>query len=111
MSVARLLVPLLLLAGCGPSGGQTASTPSGGAACAVSPVASAPAEPASPGAKALREYCSACHAAPPARRHTAGEWPQVVARMELHRVQRGMGEIPEEARAQLIAFLKQGAKK
>ncbi len=63
-----------------------------------------------PGAVALGKNCGSCHAPPNATRHTAAEWPQVVARMELHRVQRGLGEIAPDERALLLAFLQAGAK-
>jgi cytochrome c5 len=36
----------------------------------------------SPAAQSFRLACNQCHVLPDPRRHTAGEWPRVVARME-----------------------------
>jgi len=63
-----------------------------------------------PGAVALGAYCGACHAAPLPMRHTMAEWSPVVARMELHRLQRGFDPIPANDRAALLGFLQAGAK-
>jgi len=35
-----------------------------------------------------RAQCSECHVPPRTTAHTAAEWPSVIARMQLHRVQR-----------------------
>jgi len=63
-----------------------------------------------PAAIALQKHCSACHAPPRADRHTAAEWPQVLSRMELHRLQRGFGPIPATERSLLLSLLQSGAK-
>jgi len=63
-----------------------------------------------PGAVALRAYCNTCHAAPLPLRHTAAEWPQVVARMEIHRMHRSYEPIGADDRATLLKFLQAGAK-
>ncbi|RMG91032.1 MAG: cytochrome c [Zetaproteobacteria bacterium] len=58
-----------------------------------------PAVPAYPemtgeGFKTFAEHCSACHAPPKPTTHTAREWPSVIARMQQHRIQRGLGAMP-----------------
>ncbi|MDQ6963490.1 MAG: hypothetical protein Q9M13_01070 [Mariprofundales bacterium] len=67
-------------------------------------------QPTDPAAIALQRNCSSCHAPPHGNRHTAAEWPQVVSRMELHRLQRGFDTIPPAERAALLALLQAGAK-
>lgn len=42
----------------------------------------APPEPDSRGARLLQRYCTQCHNLPGAGRHTAGEWPPLLERME-----------------------------
>lgn len=71
---------------------------------------SPPPELTDPAAIALQAHCSACHAPPHADRHTAAEWPQVLSRMELHRLQRGFNTIPPAERALLLSLLQAGAK-
>ncbi|MDX8414236.1 MAG: hypothetical protein R8J85_09140 [Mariprofundales bacterium] len=63
-----------------------------------------------PAAIALHTHCSACHAPPSGNRHTVAEWPQVLSRMELHRLQRGFDTIPPTDRALLLSLLQSGAK-
>ncbi|RMH49820.1 MAG: hypothetical protein D6682_08410 [Zetaproteobacteria bacterium] len=120
MTPLRLWLPLaLLLAACSSQGGGDEG--GGGAPAAPRVVGQSGAQPADhtaaprakvdPGLAALTRNCSACHAPPRAKRHTAAEWPQVVARMELHRVQRAMGPIPPADKKALLAWLVRGAKK
>ena len=69
--------------------------------------------PQSTGARLLRRYCTQCHNLPGPGRHTAGEWPGVVARMTLlmevsHRFGRLLGEVAvptEVERRALLAYL------
>jgi len=81
-------------------------------ACSQQPEASKPpaAKLTDPAAIALHAHCSACHAPPSANRHTAAEWPQVLSRMELHRLQRGFDTIPPADRGLLLSLLQSGAK-
>lgn len=48
----------------------------------------------SAGFQVFARHCSQCHAPPQPTAHVAGEWPQVIARMQQHLVQRSMPPIP-----------------
>jgi len=39
-------------------------------------------------------HCSECHAPAQPSAHPASEWPNVIARMQMHRIQRSLGPIP-----------------
>lgn len=39
-------------------------------------------------------HCSECHAPPLPSAHVAARWPNVIARMQQHRLQRSMAPIP-----------------
>lgn len=66
-------------------------------------------QPQSAGAKLLHRYCSSCHGAPQPSAHTAAQWPNVVARMEQHRVLRGFGPMDPHDLERLIDYLQHNA--
>lgn len=67
-------------------------------------------EPESPGARLLTTHCSGCHAAPLPDVHTAAEWPNVVYRMQQHRMHQAYDPLPQEDVATLIGYLQRHAK-
>jgi len=64
----------------------------------------------SSGYAALNEQCSSCHASPKPDVHTALEWVRVVRRMQMYRVQRGLGAIADRDMQILLAYLKKYAR-
>ena len=74
-------------------------------------------EIARPSAEAFRLACSQCHVLPDPRRHTAAEWPAVVARMErnMQWMNRVVGSQPDPDEPQLrveaiLGFLRRYAR-
>jgi len=69
------------------------------AACSASPSAERKAvsypDMQSDGYARFADYCAQCHMPPQPNAHTAHEWVQVVRRMQRHRVERGLGAIPD----------------
>jgi len=59
----------------------------------------------SPGAKLLKDKCGKCHGAPNPNVHKADEWPNVVSRMQRHRIMNAYGEIPKPETQILISYL------
>jgi len=53
--------------------------------------------------------CSQCHAPPQPTAHIRVEWPNVIARMQLHLVQRSMAPMPEADIAVLRRYLENHA--
>ncbi len=90
-----------------------------GAALALAACQAAPGEGAkaafpdtdAPGYAVLAAQCSVCHAAPHPSRHTAFEWRQVVRRMQMHRVQRGLAAISESDTKALLDYLTRHARR
>jgi len=68
-------------------------------------------EQASAGFAVFARYCSSCHAMPDLSSHSAAEWEWVVRRMRTHRVQQGLGTIPEDDEILLLDYLKTHAGK
>jgi len=74
-------------------------------------------DPKSSGATVLHRYCTQCHNLPGPDRHTAGEWPEVTAKMFMlmdvtNRFGGKKGEIeiiPEAGKHTLLAYLQQHA--
>jgi len=64
-----------------------------------------------PGYAVLAAQCSVCHAAPHPSRHSAFEWRQVVRRMQMHRVQRGLGAISARDEKTLLDYLTRHARR
>lgn len=65
----------------------------------------------SPGAKLLKKYCSNCHGAPHPAVHKKDEWSNVVYRMNLRRIKRALGGVPEQEKPVLISYLEMYASK
>ncbi len=59
----------------------------------------------SPDFQIFARHCSQCHAPPQPSAHTRAEWPNVVARMQQHRVQRSLPPIPASDIARLRTYL------
>lgn len=66
-------------------------------------------EPDSTGAKALKDFCSHCHGMPHPSTHPALEWSNVVYRMNIHRLKRGLVEMTELEKQDLIRYLQKYA--
>ncbi len=96
--VVTLSALLMLLAACGR---PSAESGSGKAALP---------EADSPGAQALKHYCGDCHAPPRPEAHRKDEWPNVVYRMQNHRIMKAMDPVPEREYQQLIAYLEKHAR-
>lgn len=64
----------------------------------------------SKGAAVYLEYCSNCHAAPTPTVHLKDEWSNVVYRMNIRRVKRALGEIPEADKSILLEYLQEHAR-
>jgi len=133
MSARALIVALFVLAGCAkpqPSGQASAADTSSTrglpmmqqrlleAANILLPPGVAPEslpEPASPGAKALAQYCTQCHALPSPNMHGPVDWPFVLRRMwvRLDMMAGALGvQAPSTAeRSQLLAYLQKNALK
>ncbi len=60
----------------------------------------------SKGFKAFSRWCADCHRPPMPARHDAAGWEKVVRRMQQHRVDRGLGPIPEQEMALVLDYLK-----
>lgn len=88
----------LLLAAC--SGGGSGSAGSSGAI--------APDETSA--APILVKHCSACHAPPSAKEHRREEWPSVIERMNMHRLQARMPTLDDKEKQAVLAFLQTHAK-
>lgn len=63
----------------------------------------------SKGALLLVDYCSDCHGTPLPAQHPGKEWSNVVYRMNMHRLKRALGEIPEADKEVLIQYLQNHA--
>lgn len=64
----------------------------------------------SPGAEAVRKYCTGCHGAPSPTAHTAPEWPNVLYRMQRNREKRGLNPIPKSEFELIGNYLRENAK-
>ncbi|OIO70059.1 MAG: hypothetical protein AUJ56_06280 [Zetaproteobacteria bacterium CG1_02_49_23] len=67
-------------------------------------------EEASNDFKVYSSYCSSCHAPPLPDAHVAKEWPNVIARMQQHRVERRMDPIIAQDMQILRRYLERFAK-
>ena len=92
----RALLYCILLAGC--SGGGSGSAGHAPDTAAVQPPAGV-----------LGQHCSQCHAAPSPDLHSKSEWPSVVARMEMHRVEARMPALTDHERQDVLAYLQSHA--
>lgn len=59
----------------------------------------------------LGKYCSVCHAPPSPRLHSKAEWPSVISRMDLHRVEARLPALTDSERQQVLAYLQSHAEK
>jgi Dihaem cytochrome c len=57
----------------------------------------------------LGKYCSACHAPPSPDLHSKSEWPGVVDRMNMHRVEARMSALTDHERQEVLAYLQSHA--
>jgi mono/diheme cytochrome c family protein len=57
----------------------------------------------------LGQHCSACHAPPSPKLHSKSEWPSVVARMDMHRMEARMPALTDQQRKQVLAYLESHA--
>ena len=64
----------------------------------------------SAGAKLLQSYCSECHGAPSPTDHIAAHWPNVVERMQTHRIRTAYEAVPEKDKQIIISYLQKYAK-
>ncbi|RMH62715.1 MAG: hypothetical protein D6678_00510 [Zetaproteobacteria bacterium] len=55
--------------------------------------------------------CSQCHAPPMPDKHTAAEWPGIIARMQQHRVQRSLPPIDAADMGEIRDYLTRHAKR
>ena len=62
-------------------------------------------DPGSEGAKLLKQYCTDCHGAPMPSVHKQNEWRNVVYRMNVRRLKRALGTIPDEEVDTLVAYM------
>lgn len=92
---SELLLCCALLAGCG-SGSRSGDAD-----------ADVPAEPVS---ALLVRHCSVCHAPPSPRLHAKSEWPNVIARMDMHRVEARMPALSRDEHDEVLAYLQAHAK-
>ena len=67
-------------------------------------------QPSSPGEKLLRQFCSDCHAPPQPDTHKAEEWPNIVLRMQQHRISKALAPMNDGQIRQLAAYLQKYAK-
>lgn len=63
----------------------------------------------SQGAVLLKEYCSGCHGAPHPTDHVASHWPNVIARMQTHRIREAYNPVPDDDKAVILSYLQKHA--
>ena len=59
----------------------------------------------SEGAVLYEKFCSACHAPPRISSHNADEWPNIVARMQTHRIKKAYTALSDSELQTLLAYL------
>jgi len=57
----------------------------------------------------LQKWCSDCHAPPRPTSHKAREWPNVVARMQNHRITEGLAKIDAHNLGKILEYLQSHA--
>jgi len=90
-------------------GGGMMGGPAGGAGNIAQYSEVAPRDLESSNGRVYAENCTRCHALPNARRHTAQEWPAVVARMQSHASDAGITFANAREVEKIEAFLKEHA--
>lgn len=63
------------------------------------------------GAKLFQQKCSRCHALPDPNVHTASQWPDVVARMQLNTKKANLPELKKDEQDTIVKYLEKNAKK
>lgn len=63
----------------------------------------------SPGEKLLRRFCSDCHAPPQPGTHKAAEWPNIILRMQQHRISKALVPMDEDQKRKLTAYMQKYA--
>ncbi len=63
-------------------------------------------EPESAGGKVFANFCGDCHAPPRIASHKADEWPNIVERMQNHRLQKAYHLLTDTEKETLLAYLK-----
>jgi hypothetical protein len=53
----------------------------------------------------LHEWCTDCHAPPQPDSHAPREWPNIVMRMQDHRIVKGLAAIPQTEMDNVIGYL------
>lgn len=94
-----LVLPLLYIAGCGESSVVAKAKPK------------ALPDSNSIGAKILKDKCSNCHGAPHPTDHVAEHWPNVIERMQTHRIRKAYQPLSDEDKQALVAYLQEHAAK
>ena len=61
----------------------------------------------SSGAKMFADKCSACHALPHPKRHTAEQWRHIMTLMEQRIHERGMHALTTDERKSILTYLQQ----
>lgn len=77
----------------------------------TTPASHAIPEPDSVGGKLLKKYCNDCHGAPRVASHKADEWPNIVLRMQTHRIKKAYNALSETEIRDLVAYLQKHAAK
>ena len=95
---ALLVVALAVLAGCSP---KTSST--------VATVGLGYPEPESVGAMVFKQRCSDCHVPPLPASRKAHDWPQIVGRMQKHRIMNNFAPITNDEMRQILDYLQKHA--
>lgn len=96
MKTGKALICCALLAGCSGSG-----TPEKAAS-----VADAPSHHG-----VLGKYCSECHVPPAPTMHSRDEWPSVVSRMDMHRMEARLPALTADEHKAVLAYLQSHAEK
>ncbi len=96
MKTSKALVCCALLAGC--SGSGTSEQPAHVADVQIHH-------------GVLGKYCSECHAPPAPRLHSKAEWPSVVSRMDMHRMEARLPALTKSEHEQVLAYLQSHAEK
>lgn len=95
---ALLAMVLAALAGCSPK----TSGP-------VAAVGAGYPDPESVGAIVFRQRCSDCHVPPPPASRKAHDWPQIVGRMQKHRIMNNFAPITNDEMRQILDYLQKHA--
>ena len=91
---ALLLVVLVVLAGCSH---KTSN--------AVAVVGAGYPDPESVGALVFKQRCADCHVPPPPASRKAHDWPQIVGRMQNHRIMNNFAPITNDEMRQILDYL------